>query len=341
MRKANQEITDKKTLEEILSRETICHISMNDTEAPYLLAFNYGYQDNCLYIHSAAEGKKIDLLRSHPYVSFAVEQQAGLLRGDKACQWSTVYRSVAGKGRVTFITDQEEKRKALGVIMKQHGAAQLTEFEDKQVCSVAVWKISIQTMTGKQSGNRERLIEKNKYTLHSERLILNEITAEDVTDIHQLHSIPEVDEFNTLGIPESIEDSRQYVEEILRAQTKYPRPSIKWSIHKKDDGYFIGITGMVLSNDKFKLGEIYYKLLPSAWGHGYATETAKMLIHFGFETLGLHKVEAGVATENVRSIKVLEKAGMTREGLRRKILPIRGEWKDNYHYAICSEDKIS
>ena len=54
--------------------------------------------------------------------------------------------------------------------------------------------------------------------------------------------------------------------------------------------------------------------------------------------LSLHKVEAGVACENERSIHVLEKSGMIREGLRRKILPIRGEWKDNYHYAIVEDD---
>jgi [ribosomal protein S5]-alanine N-acetyltransferase len=63
------------------------------------------------------------------------------------------------------------------------------------------------------------------------------------------------------------------------------------------------------------------------------------LIRTGFEDFGLHKVEAGVATENIRSIRVLEKAGMTREGLRRKILPVRGEWKDNYHYAIVENDE--
>ena len=87
-----------------------------------------------------------------------------------------------------------------------------------------------------------------------------------------------------------------------------------------------------------KLGEIYYKLLPSYWGQGYATEIAKALIKSGFEDFLLHKVEAGVATENIRSIRVLEKSGMTTEGLRRKILPIRGEWKDNYHYAIVEDD---
>ena len=79
-------------------------------------------------------------------------------------------------------------------------------------------------------------------------------------------------------------------------------------------------------------------MLPTHWGQGYATETAKMLIKIGFDVFHLHKIEAGVATENIRSIRVLEKSGMTREGLRRKILPIRGEWKDNYHYAIVEDD---
>jgi len=79
-------------------------------------------------------------------------------------------------------------------------------------------------------------------------------------------------------------------------------------------------------------------LLPEHWNNGYATEVSKTLIHYGFENFHLHKVEAGVATGNIRSIRVLEKSGMTREGLRRKILPIRGEWIDNYHYAIVEDD---
>ena len=106
----------------------------------------------------------------------------------------------------------------------------------------------------------------------------------------------------------------------------------------KESGTFVGLAGLSLSYDKFKLGEIYYKLLPDHLGIGYATEVSKALIKSGFEDFKLHKVEAGVATENLKSIRVLEKSGMTREGLRRKILPIRGEWKDNYHYAIVEDD---
>jgi len=172
----------------------------------------------------------------------------------------------------------------------------------------------------------------------TERLLLREITWNDLENIHGLHSIPEVDEHNTLGIPKDIEETRELIRPDIEAKGKDPQSRYTWRVILQNSGEFIGLAGMTLSNDKFKLGEIYYKLLPEYWGKGYATEMARQLVITGFNTFHLHKVEAGVATENVRSIRVLEKAGMTREGLRRKVLPIRGVWKDNYHYAIVEDD---
>ena len=63
-----------------------------------------------------------------------------------------------------------------------------------------------------------------------------------------------------------------------------------------------------------------------------------ILILDGFNTLGLHRIEAGAAVENTASHKVMEKAGMTREGMKRKNLPIRGEWKDAYFYSILEDE---
>jgi [ribosomal protein S5]-alanine N-acetyltransferase len=176
--------------------------------------------------------------------------------------------------------------------------------------------------------------------LESKRLILIEISWDDLEDIHRLHSFPEVDEFNTIGIPKNIDETKDLIRSKIEGQSKILRESYTWKIVIKDSDEFIGLAGMSLSCDKYKLGEIYYKLLPSHWGKGYATEVSKALIKSGFEDMHLHKVEAGVATENIRSVRVLEKSGMTREGLRRKILPIRGEWKDNYHYAIVEDDPM-
>ncbi len=126
---------------------------------------------------------------------------------------------------------------------------------------------------------------------------------------------------------------------IINAQCNNPRASYTWKLVLKETGEFIGLAGLTLSNTKFKLGEIYYKLHPSHWGKGYATELAKHLVQVGFNEFHLQKLEAGVACENEKSIKVLERIGMTREGKRRNILPIRGQWIDNYHYAIVRTDK--
>ncbi len=172
----------------------------------------------------------------------------------------------------------------------------------------------------------------------SNRLLFNEITWKDLHDIHMLHSYPEVDEFNTLGLPKNLNETKDLVSPMIEVQNSSQRKLYTWKICLKDKDTFIGLCGYTLSLDKFKLGEIYYKFLPSYWGNGYATETAKRLIILGFEEFKLHKVEAGVAIGNRASIHVLEKAGMTREVLRRKILPIRGEWIDNYHYAIVEDD---
>ena len=176
------------------------------------------------------------------------------------------------------------------------------------------------------------------YNLESERLRLREVTWNDVETIHALHSIPEVDEFNTLGIPKDIEETRAILSPLIEDQQLPVRKRYYWVIFNKRDDTCIGIVGMNLSADRFNLAEIYYKLFPREWGKGYATEVAKTLITFGFETLHLHRIEAGVATGNVQSIRVLEKIGMTREGVGRKILPIRGAWKDNYRYAILEDD---
>lgn len=174
--------------------------------------------------------------------------------------------------------------------------------------------------------------------INTNRLILTEVTLDDLNDIYELHSLPEIDEFNTLGIPENIEVTKKFLNTLIADQTKVPRSVYAWKIIKVEDNTFVGLAGMNVANNRFKLGEIYYNIHPTHWGNGFATEVGKQLISFGFDFLELHKIEAGVQTENVKSIRVLEKLGMTREGLRRKILPIRGEWKDNYHYAIVEDD---
>lgn len=172
----------------------------------------------------------------------------------------------------------------------------------------------------------------------SKRLSLSEISWNDLDDIHKIHSVPEVDEFNTLGIPKDLNETKTIIKPDIEDQLKVKRSRFCWKIQLMDTNEFVGLAGMFLSNDRFKMAEFYYKFFPKYWNRGYATETARVLIEFGFNKYDLHRIEAGVATGNIASIQVLEKAGMICEGVRKKILPIRGEWKDNFHFAMVEDD---
>lgn len=176
--------------------------------------------------------------------------------------------------------------------------------------------------------------------LETDRLVLQELSWNDLDDIHAFHSIPDVAKFNTIGIPKNKDVTKSIIKGAIEDRVNKPRSIYGWSIRLKHNGHFIGETGMSSSNDRFKRAEIHYHITPEFWKQGYATEIAKRLIQFGFENLNLHRIEAGVATNNIGSIRVLEKSGMQREGVRRKILPIRGAWYDNYMYAILEEDYL-
>ena len=153
MRKARQEITDQLTLEEILRGAIICRMAMMDGDLPYIIPFNYGYKEGCLYIHSAPDGKKIDLLRKKPEVCFEVEDKMEITTGELACDWSTRYRSVVGYGNVEILSDEASKQQGLEVIMAQHGAPELVEFNPKNISRMVILKLTITSMTGKQSSS--------------------------------------------------------------------------------------------------------------------------------------------------------------------------------------------
>lgn len=174
--------------------------------------------------------------------------------------------------------------------------------------------------------------------ISTDRLILTEIIWDDLEDIHRLHSIFEVDEFNTVGLPNNIEETRQNIKPFVEAYKSSPQTKYTWNVKLVDTNEFIGLAGISLSNDKFKIGEIFYKLLPEFWGNGYATEISKKIIEIGFEDFKLHRITAGFAIENIKSKRVLEKSGLTAEGILRKILPIRGKWMDSYIYSIIEDD---
>jgi hypothetical protein len=82
--------------------------------------------------------------------------------------------------------------------------------------------------------------------LISGRLTLREVCWKDLNNIYKLQSYPEVDEFNTLGIPESIEDTKDQIRPAIQDQKNRKRRLYIWIIQDKIRKDFIGITGIIL-----------------------------------------------------------------------------------------------
>ncbi len=178
----------------------------------------------------------------------------------------------------------------------------------------------------------------NKIKIETARTELRLIELTDLESIHKLHSLPETDEFNTLGIPENIEKTKSIIEPWISENQVKDIKNYTFIIEQKETEKFIGLFGLKLSSAKYNRGEVWYKLHSDLWNKGYATEVLKMIIDYGFDTLGLHRIEAGCAVENVASIKVLEKVGMIREGRGRRVLPLKSGWADNFTYSILETD---
>ena len=76
------------------------------------------------------------------------------------------------------------------------------------------------------------------------------------------------------------------------------------------------------------------------WGRGYATEAARAVVRYGFDTLALERIAARAFCRNPASSRVLRKIGMRHEGTQRKALPKYGELLDTELYAILREDLL-
>lgn len=116
------------------------------------MPLNYGYRDNALCFHSAPVGRKIDILRRANRACFEVESPHEIVRHAEPCDWGVKVRSIFGYGWVEFVTDFEEKRRALDVIMAQHGKPDTNAYDPRQLSAVAVLLLEIESLAGKQLG---------------------------------------------------------------------------------------------------------------------------------------------------------------------------------------------
>jgi len=173
--------------------------------------------------------------------------------------------------------------------------------------------------------------------IETERLLLRDLVTNDQDAVHEFSSDPEVVRFMDWG-PNTKDETIGFIKRSISARNEKPRHNYTLAIIQKDTGKLIGSCRIVVSNVENREGWLGYCLNRNFWGKGYATETTRGLMKFGFEKLNLHRLFALCDPGNSASAHVLEKSGMKKEGHLREHKWSKGKWRDSYLYAILEQD---
>jgi ribosomal-protein-alanine N-acetyltransferase len=152
-------------------------------------------------------------------------------------------------------------------------------------------------------------------TLTTERLTLRPFIADDAFDVERLAGMREIAD-TTLNIPHPYPHGGA-AEWILTHATAWNEGSnATFAIVDNATGRLAGAISLMIKPEH-RRAELGYWIALTSWNRGYATEASQRIIDFGFEVLGLHRIEARHFVRNPASGRVMQKLGMKPEGIER------------------------
>ena len=155
VRRKDREITKSDEMHQVLKDTKYVTIALCMEGEPYLVAISHGYDQtrNCLYFHCASEGKKLIYAKANPQVwgqavlDFGVTQE---------CDYA--YSSVHFRGKLSLITDLNEKKHAMEVLIRQVSLdpeAKLAKIKPEKLESTTMGRIDINYITGKSNRHKK------------------------------------------------------------------------------------------------------------------------------------------------------------------------------------------
>lgn len=145
-----------------------------------------------------------------------------------------------------------------------------------------------------------------KKIIETDRLILRELNSNDSVHFYNLNTDPEVLKYTGDNPFTSIADAEKF---LINYKDYQKNGFGRWAVILKETNSFIGWSGLKLNEEN--LIDIGFRFFNKEWGKGYATESAKAVIKYGFESLNLNEIIGRASKDNIPSIKVLEKINMS------------------------------
>ncbi len=167
--------------------------------------------------------------------------------------------------------------------------------------------------------------------LGTERLILRALRVSDSADMFEYARDPDVTRYLLWRPHADVGYTHRYLEYLgsrYRIGAHY-----EWAIVHRETGRMIGTCGFARIDCAHDCGELGYVLNPAFRGQGLMPEAATCVLRFGFEELGLHRIEARYMVENTTSLRVMEKIGMCHEGILHGAMLVKGAYRD---IGVCA-----
>jgi [ribosomal protein S5]-alanine N-acetyltransferase len=175
--------------------------------------------------------------------------------------------------------------------------------------------------------------------LRTARLLLRPIAVADASDVFAYGSDPQVTRYVTWPTHRTIDDALDYVSR--RVRDYETGPILHWGISLGEGKSLIGSIGIDAISDINFSGELGYVLARPFWRKGYMTEAVRIVIDSTFRFTPLNRIEANCLVPNLASARVIEKSGMTFEGVRRELSYFNGALHDVRSYAILRKDWLA
>ena len=172
--------------------------------------------------------------------------------------------------------------------------------------------------------------------LETADLLLRKPRMKDAEDIYGYASDPEVARFVLWEPHSSLSDTRAFVRE-LRRRIREGWPS-SWVVVHRETGKVIGTIGLIWYSDENRSAELGYSFSREYWNQGYATQALRAVIDSVFSSLPLNRLEAQHDVRNPASGRVMQKCGLTQEGILRGRIMNKGEYIDTALYSILRSD---
>jgi ribosomal-protein-alanine N-acetyltransferase len=173
-------------------------------------------------------------------------------------------------------------------------------------------------------------------TLHTARLRLRPFGDADADGLFALHTSARV--LRYWDAPPWSERARAGRFITACRQMAQEGTGARLAVDRLPDGMFIGWCSLTRWNPDYRSASLGYCFAEAAWGRGYATEAARALLRWAFETLDLNRVQAETDTRNAASARVLEKLGFVSEGTLREDCVVKGEVSDSWVYGLLRRE---